>query len=381
MKLLKRACARDGEGVVQMVAEEAEDLWHVYNLIREGDHVTATTFRKVGRDTGTGTESERIKIKLTIDVQGVDFDMEGGVLRVRGHNLTETEHVKLGASHTLELEPNRPFTIYKTSWDALDLDRVEQATNPQLSADLAAVLVTEGLAHVCLVGSSTTLVRARIEANLPCKRGPAVAGWDKAYTKFQENVLQAILRHVDFGLVKCLVLAGPGFAKDQLRTYLEEEAVKRDLRPLIENKDKIVLAQASSAYKHALQEVLASPVVASRIKDTMAAKEVAALQEFMEMLGTDPARAFYGPGHVFAANELGAIQTLLISDNLFRINDVAKRKKYVALVDAVRDGGGEALVFSSMHVSGGQLNQLTGVAAILRFPLPDLEDAELPADI
>ncbi len=66
----------------------------------------------------------------------------GGVLRVRGRNLSESEHVKLGASHTLELEPNRPFTLYKAAWDALDLDRVEQATNPQLSADLAAVLVT-----------------------------------------------------------------------------------------------------------------------------------------------------------------------------------------------------------------------------------------------
>jgi protein pelota len=47
-------------------------------------------------------------------------------------------------------------------------------------------------------------------------------------------------------------------------------------------------------------------------------------------------------------------------------------------VDAVRDGGGESLVFSSMHVSGEQLNQLSGIAAILRFPLPDLEDAEIP---
>lgn len=31
------------------------------------------------------------------------------------------------------------------------------------------------------------------------------------------------------------------------------------------------------------------------------------------MLGSDPSRAFYGPGHVLAAAELGAIQTLLIS--------------------------------------------------------------------
>jgi protein pelota len=47
-------------------------------------------------------------------------------------------------------------------------------------------------------------------------------------------------------------------------------------------------------------------------------------------------------------------------------------------VEGVREAGGEALIFSAMHVSGEQLNQLSGVAAILRFPLPELEDAELP---
>lgn len=49
-------------------------------------------------------------------------------------------------------------------------------------------------------------------------------------------------------------------------------------RTLIENKDKVVLAPASSAYKHALKEVLAAPGVASRIKNTKAAREVEALQ-------------------------------------------------------------------------------------------------------
>ena len=43
-------------------------------------------------------------------------------------------------------------------------------------------------------------------------------------------------------------------------------------------------------------------------QDTKAAKEVKALQDFMTMLGSDPARAFYGPGHVRAAHELGAVQ-------------------------------------------------------------------------
>ncbi len=104
----------------------------------------------------------------------------GGTIRLRGKNLTENEHVKLGAYHTLELEQQRAFTLFKHVWDALDVDRVRQATDPALSADLAAVMVAaEGIANVCLVGSSTTMVRAKIECNLPRKRGAAALGYDK----------------------------------------------------------------------------------------------------------------------------------------------------------------------------------------------------------
>ena len=50
------------------------------------------------------------------------------------------------------------------------------------------------------------------------------------------------------------------------------------IRTLIENRDKVVLAPASSAYKHSLKEVLSSPGISARIKNTKAAKEVEALQ-------------------------------------------------------------------------------------------------------
>eukprot|EP00198_Chlamydomonas_reinhardtii_P005586 XP_001694922.1 Dom34 protein [Chlamydomonas reinhardtii] len=381
MKLLAEGFAKGAEGFVKLLPEEAEDMWHTFNLVREGDHITATTFRKVQVDKGTGADTERLKLKLTLEVAAIEFDAEGGVIRIKGRNLTESEHIKLGAYHSLELELGRAFTLKKAAWDALDIERVRQATDVSLSADLAAVLITEGLAHVCLVGGSTTLVRARVEANLPRKRGAAAAGYDKAWTRFLDHVFTAVVRHVDFGVVKCLVIAGPGFAKDQFKEHLEQEAVRREVRPLIENKEKIVLASASSAYKHSLKEVLSCPTIASRIKDTKAAREVTALQDFYDLLATDATRAFYGPGHVFAAAELGAIQVLLISDSLFRINHVEKRRKFAELVEGVREAGGEALVFSAMHVSGEQLNQLSGIAAILRFPLPELEDMEIPAEV
>ena len=54
-----------------------EDLWHAYNIIRQGDLVTATTFRKISRDSGAGTQSEKVKIKLTIQIESVEYDAEG----------------------------------------------------------------------------------------------------------------------------------------------------------------------------------------------------------------------------------------------------------------------------------------------------------------
>ena len=46
------------------------------------------------------------------------------------------------------------------------------------------------------------------------------------------------------------------------------------------------------------------------------------------------------------------------------------------MVEAVRSRGGESLIFSSMHESGQQLNLLTGIAAILTYPL-DIEIVEM----
>ena len=91
----------------------------------------------------------------------------------------------------------------------------------------------EGLFQLFLVGGSTTTLKARKEVNLPRKHGPAVAGYDKAWNKFLAAAYHAVTEHVNFEVVRCLVLAGPGFAKDALKKYLEEEAVRESNRVLI----------------------------------------------------------------------------------------------------------------------------------------------------
>lgn len=43
-------------------------------------------------------------------------------------------------------------------------------------------------------------------------------------------MLTAVERHVNWETVKCLVIAGPGFVKDDFKKHMDAEAVRRDLR-------------------------------------------------------------------------------------------------------------------------------------------------------
>lgn len=159
MKLIGKAPHRDQPGFIKLEAEEAEDLWHVYHLIREGDFVTASTFRKVAIEGSSGEKvaSDKVRITLRLSVESVDFDPEGMQIRVKGRNHTECDAVKLGAYHTIELEPQRAFSLEKASWDALDLDRIGSACDLESKVDVAVMLVQEGLANLVLVGGNVTL--------------------------------------------------------------------------------------------------------------------------------------------------------------------------------------------------------------------------------
>lgn len=210
-------------------------MWHAYNLVRPGDAVTATTFRKVAAPPGAGGisgsgASDRVKLTLTLNVLSTAYDPHAPSLRVSGVNTTECDAVRLGAHHTLEVAPGRAFSLAKVQWDAADVDRVRTATDLAATADLAVVLIQEGLATLVLVGAATSRVVAKVESALPRKKGAAAQGYEKAVAAFNAKVIAALVRHVDWGVVKCVLVAGPGFAKDGLRAALAEAAVKQELK-------------------------------------------------------------------------------------------------------------------------------------------------------
>ncbi|PWN53273.1 hypothetical protein IE53DRAFT_384250 [Violaceomyces palustris] len=417
MKITSRHIERDGSGRVTLIPEEDEDMYHLYNLIEVGDSVKAAAVRRVQSESSTGSiESHRVRLNLTIQVTKTTFDAtgseappdpssstsassssaapaseaissaaivggtsgEGATLQVSGRVVEENQHVKMGAFHTLDLEVNRSLTIFKDNWDAVHLERLGESSDVGQRAEVGAVVLGEGTATVCLLTGHMTVVRQRIDVAIPRKRkGAPSSSSDKSTQRFHSLVYSAVLKLLALPALRIVIVASPGFTKDTVLDYVFEEATRRGDKLLIgsEARRKFLKVHCSSPHVHSLMEVLRSPEVNAQLKDTKFAREGMLLEKFMRQLANDELRAWYGEKHVLLAASRGAIGCLLISDGLFRAAEPARRRKFVELVEEVRKQGGEVAIFSSMHESGKQLNGLTGIAAILTYPL-DIEVVE-----
>lgn len=384
MRLVKQAIERDGSGTITLCPEEPEDMWFTYNLIRPTDTLRASALRRVTTESSTGsTSSTRIHTTLTIRVTGSDFDPQSAQLHVSGRIAEETKYTKVGQYHTLDLELNRNFTLEKAEgWDSVAKDVVREACDPVKSSEAWAVVLEEGLANLCVLTGSRTVLRQRIEGKVPRKRGGLAQGeHDKGMRKFFQTVLDTLLRQIDLTESKPILLASPGYTAQNFQKFIIETATRTGNKALLAQKANFLIVHSSSGHLYALNEILSSPEVLMKLKDTKYARETNLMDNFMTMLRKDDGRAWYGPREVEQAAEQGALGrgggVLLISNALFRAQDVSVRRRWVKLVDKVRDvEGGEVRVLSSEHESGKKLEGLGGIAAILTFPLNDLDEGD-----
>ncbi len=353
MKLIRKSIDTDGSGSVTVLMEEPEDLWHIYNIVSLNDHLTSTTTRKVARVSATGSVvNTKMHLKLTIGVEQIEWDGDACKLRIKGPTKEENEFVRLGQYHTIELSNDQTFTIYKKKWDFIHFERLDLACDPAKSAHVAAVVLHEGLANICFITSHMTIVRARIEMHIPKKRPNAPSGHDKATVRFYYSVVEAVHKHIDLSIIKCVIIAGPAFTTELFQKYLVEAAMKHDWKDILSNKSKFVCVHASSGHKyvelqsltphtshacfshllayydtlstafncqlthsysrylphllsfdltvhsfstrHSLIQALRDPKVATLVQDVTAMEETKALENFFELLNSNPDQAYYG---------------------------------------------------------------------------------------
>ncbi|XP_015055095.1 protein PELOTA 1-like [Solanum pennellii] len=181
-----------------------------------------------------------------------------------------------------------------------------------------------------------------------------------------------------------MVIASKDSIKDDFRAYLLLEAKKRKIKSIERNESRILVIHQNN-----IKDVLSDRViinmnanVKNNIKDVLSDRvimnmnaNVKVIEKFMDMVINKCDWVCYGTKSVEYAHELLAIDTLLITEELSEKKDIKLRKKYSKLKKLVQEAGGKVIQFSD--VEGEKLAQMTGIAAILRFPIPNIDDLVL----
>ncbi|KAJ8570656.1 hypothetical protein K7X08_037628 [Anisodus acutangulus] len=366
MKVLGQKLVTNQPGTITIVPEKPDDLWLLFNLIAKGDVVSTTTSRKIQKssDSTNKKNNSRVKLELEIKIATIDYDKSCSIIRVKGKTILSNEHVKSGVFHTLELETKKEFNLMKELWNEETIGILKDGSGQNGSkSDLGVILMKEGFAEILLIGKNATNHCATI-------RGEKVAKNNSNSKKFFENIFVSFRKYIDMDVVPYVVIASNESIKDEFRVYLLLEAQRSKIKSIESNKSRILMVN-----KNNVKEILSDKVVMSVIKGTKNEMDMKVLDEFMNLVLTKCGMACYGTKSVEYAHELMAIETLLITEEILENKDVKLRKKYLGLKKSVNEAGGKVVQFND--VQGHRLAQMTGVAAILRFPIPNLDELVL----
>jgi len=338
-----------------LVPESLDDLWHLSYVLEPGDLVSGDTTRRIQRDDDRmrDTGGEREPMSVTIGVEESEFHKFANRLRVSGTIESASREDQVGHHHTLNVEEREEVEIEKI-WKPDQRDRIEEAVEATENADVAIATVEEGAASIHTVAQYGTEEYASLT-------GPTGKGEDARDRSELFADLASALSHLD---VDTVLLAGPGFTKDEARQYIE-----RNSPEVAEQFGATV--DTSAAGDRGVHEVLKRGAVEEVQTETRIAEEAETIDELTERIATEGA-ATYGIESVAEAADYGAVEELLVLDDKLREERAGEGEWDVdanEVIETVEQQGGSVTVFSSEFAPGNQLSALGGIAALLRYRL------------
>jgi len=354
MRIQSRQRVEGGRERITLVPESLDDLWHLSYVLEPGDLVSGDTTRRIQRndDQMRDTGGEREHMWVEIEVESVEFHKFANRLRVGGAIADCSREDQLGQHHTLNVEETKEIEIEKV-WKPDQLDRLEEAEEATDNPDVAIATVEEGKAHVHTVTQYGAEEKGEFSGTTG--KGEYAESRDGLFAELADA-----LARMD---VDAIVLAGPGFTKQDALDYVEEN--HPDLT------EKITTVDTSAVGDRGVHEVLKRGAVEEVQKETRIAEEAQRIDDLTRRIG-EGARAAYGPEQVQKAADYGAIEHLLILDERLREErDDAGEWPFDVndLITTTEQKGGDVTVFSSEFAPGDQLAGFGGIAALLRYRL------------
>ncbi len=328
-------------GEIKLFPETIDDLWHLDHLVAPGDLVFATTFRSLesATDKVRPEKTEKKPVRLGIKVEKVEFHSNANRLRISG----VIEHgPDTGFHHTLNIETGHEISVIK-KWKNLDLERIERSVKASSSGLIHVVTIEEGEAQIFRLRQYGPELVASLIGGSGKREGL------DSRTVFFEDILSFMQE-----ITGSIVIAGPGFIKEDFFSYLKSCDA--------DTAGRCMTVETRRIGRGAVQDVIGLGVLNKITGDIQLAREVQLMDELLKHMGSDNTVA-YGLKEVSSAVDFGAVKQILITDSLIR------KPEFEELLEKAENMRAAIVVFSTEFDPGTQLNALGGIAALLRYPI------------
>ena len=343
-------------GKMLLRVEGQDDLWCLYNVIDPGDMVTARTLREIK----VNDKSTRRPMTLKIRVEKVEFQPFTEKLRVRGVVVEGPDKFGvIGSHHTITIGEGSELLLEKESWPKHYLKRIFKAAQRKPMGVLLIGIDSDEAAFV-IPHDYGFEVLAETRLGLPGKHDPAKRD-EVLREKLMEITLKAkeIAERLD---IKAIAVVGPGFIKD---------ALAKEITSMMSA--KVYVDSASNGGVQGIKEAVRRGILRRVLSDFSIIEEAELMEELLAHVSKGNGKATYGIDEVKRAAEYGAVEKLLVLDELIRSPDPNLRSEVEKIIEMAERSGAKIKIFSSIEEPGQQLKSIGGLAAILRFSL-DLEE-------
>jgi protein pelota len=346
---------------VKVIPETLDDFWHLYNIIYRGDKVYARTTREIKTDEkyARSSRGERVPVFLGVNVENVSWDKFLGRLRVHGTVCEATENVPAGAHHTLNITLNTPLTVVKKTWAKHHLDRLKRASATSEKPVIIVSIDDEGYA---IATTAQYGVEEKIEERIKLPGKHEAEKRSAALNDYFRKLVDS-LRQVWTPMRSPIAVIGVGYVKNDFAKFLENEADDM-FRSVVDVKS------VNNGGVAGIYEAFRSGVLLKTMNQMRMAEEAEVVEEFLRRLGKGEANVAYGFDDVKKAASMGSVEKLIMADSALRDSTDEQRLRLEGLMREVEDKKGTVIVVSTEHEAGKKLTAMNGLAALLRFALP-----------
>ncbi len=343
-------------GRVKLVPESIDDIWLLSTIIQVDDYVKARTFREIHFGERGSGRSSRIPMTLKIKVSSIEFQPFTTRLRVRGVVVEGPEKYSVrGKYHTISIDIGTEVEIEKPhGWPKNILRRIEMAYN---YPPVIIVAIDYDEYTIAIVREQGVKIIESDHLNLPGKADPAQR--EQILHKAISSLSKKITKYFEEEKPLFILVAGPGLIKDKLVENLRERRTGV----------KILKDNVSAGGEAGIYEVLRRGIIQEALKEASIIKAEKLVEEFEKRLAVNPEKVAYTIDFVEKAAEIGAVEKVLIVDELLRSIDIEIRRKVHNIMEYSDQTNAEIVIVSGEAPVSHKIRGLGGVIALLRYPV------------